>query len=73
MCSQDRECTRSSILKAFKGWGFGGGLREDLSRIFISFMLMDQNEMCSLNHLFLGVVGANDTDWISAVSPSRVI
>ena len=33
------------LLRVFKGWGLGGSLGENLTRIFISFMLTSQNEI----------------------------
>ena len=44
----------------------GEVLGEDLNKIFISFMLMRQNEIYSLSFICLCVWLANGTNWISA-------
>lgn len=50
-------------LRAFKNAGcLGEVLREDLDRIFISFMLMCQNEIHSLNFLCPWLWLANSTN-----------
>lgn len=48
-------------------------LREGLSRMFISFTLMYQNEIYSFNFIRLRVWLAKGSNWISAVSLSRVV
>ena len=58
-------CSGSFILRA---GSFGEVLGENLNRLFISFMLICQYEIYSLNLLSLGMVDTNGTNWISVVS-----
>ena len=51
VCSWEEECVEAFILRGFKDWGFREGLGEDLKRILISFMLMYQNEIHSLDFI----------------------
>ena len=65
-CSQEGEQAHagSFISRVFKGWGLGEGL----NIIFISFILMSQNETYSLNFICPGVWLTNGTNWISTIS-----
>ena len=64
----DREPTGSFVLKILKAGWLGDILGEDLHRVFISFMLMSQNEIYPLTSS-LGVVGSNDTNWVFVIYP----
>ena len=68
-----KACFRPFVLRVFTGWGFRGGLGEDLNGIFISFMLMCQREIYPLNIICLWVWLANEPNLISTISPSTVI
>ena len=66
-CASGRESAGAFSLRGLKD----GGLGEDLSRTFISFMLMYQKRFISFICPWVWL--ANGTNWISAVSLNREI
>ena len=63
----------SSVFQRPKAGILGEVLGEDLTQIFVSFLLMCQKETYSQTSSVLGMVGTNYTNWFSVIFLSRAI